>query len=113
MPPGPDSAFVFVEGPRMLASIGDWRPRFNGFSGGFPPGYLDDIAILSEFPNRAAMRRIDELGLRYVILHGFPEEHEGAYGLEEIDEMLNDVPASASVTRSGDAWLIDLRPENG
>jgi hypothetical protein len=109
MLPGSGPPFVFVEGPRLLESIGDWRPRFNGFSGGFPPGYLDDIAELSEFPKQSAMDRIQELGLRYVVLHGSPDTEAGAYSFDEIEVLLENVPASASVTRSGDSWLIDLR----
>ena len=107
---GTDPAFVFVEGPRMLASVGHWRPRFNGFSGGFPPGYLDDILTVSRFPDPSAMGTIDELGLRYIILHGSSVPHEGSYGLEEIEEILDELEDSASVAEFDHVWLIDLRP---
>jgi len=110
MLPGTGPPFVFVEGPRLLESIGDWRPRFNGFSGGFPPGYLADITVLSEFPNESAMDRIQELGLRYVVLHGSRNGGAETYSFEEIVMSLMAVPNSASVTRSGNSWLIDLRP---
>jgi hypothetical protein len=110
MVPGTDPAFPFVEGPRMLASLGDWRPRFNGFSGGFPPGYLDDVLELSQFPDATSMARIEALGIRYLLLHGSGHPDSVAYSFEEIERVLSLVSDVTSVKGVGADWLIDLRP---
>ena len=113
MLPASGPPYVFVEGPRLLQSLGDWRPRFNGFSGGFPPGYGEDVAALMEFPSQVALNRIEQLDLRYVILHGASEKRGDRYSYEQIRFILNDLPPTTSVERSGDSWLIDLRPAIG
>lgn len=110
MLPATGPSFVFAEGPRLLQSIGDWRPRFNGFSGGFPPGYPEDVAILASFPDQTALRRMADLDLRYVILHGSREQGEHSFSFDELEVILGALPASASAVRYGDSWLVDLGP---
>jgi hypothetical protein len=107
-----DPAFAFVEGPRLLDTVGDWRPRFNGFSGGFPPGYLQDTAQIMTFPEETSLKSINDLGIRYVILHGSPEGSDSAFAFERIEEMLSGVPEDAVVQRDANAWLVDLGPPN-
>ena len=106
-----DPAFAFIEGPRLLESIGDWRPRFNGYSGGFPPGYLEVIPTLMTFPDSEALDAMSDLGLRYVILHLAEEVTDSAYTSDQIEAILGALPDSASVTRVGSAWLVDLEPD--
>ena len=103
-----DAAFAFVEGPRLLASVGDWRYRFNGSSSALPPGYLDDILVMNDFPNSEARERIVERGLRYVVLHGAEVGSDHAYSFEHIAEVLRLLPAETSWERHGDSWLVDL-----
>jgi hypothetical protein len=107
-----DPAFAFVEGPRLLDTVGDWRPRFNGFSGGFPPGYLEVTARIMTFPEEASLGSIEDLGIRYVVLHGSPEGSDSSFAFERIGEMLSGVPEDAVVLREADAWLVDLGPPN-
>ena len=106
-----DPAFAFIEGPRMLASIGDWRPRFNGFSGGFPPGYFEAAGIMMSFPARAALKQLVEFDIRFVVLHGSELASDQAFSFEQITEILSGLPPDSSAVRVGDAWLIDLAPE--
>jgi 4-amino-4-deoxy-L-arabinose transferase-like glycosyltransferase len=103
-----DPRFPFVEGPRLLASIGDWRPRFNGYSGGLPPEYPADVQTLSQFASAPALERVDELGIRYVILHGAETPTEAAYSFAQVDDILGSFPDGSSIIRAGDDWLIDL-----
>jgi len=110
MLPNTDPLFGFVEGPRLLASIGDWRPRFNGYSGGVPPEFPADIQALSLFPESRAMSRIDELGIRFVVLHGAEAPSDSTYSFAQIDEILVSLPNISSSIRAGDDWLIDLFP---
>jgi hypothetical protein len=110
MIPNTDPLFGFVEGPRLLASIGDWRPRFNGYSGGVPPGFPADIGTLSRFPEPQALDRIEELGIRFVVLHGAEAPSNDHYSFAQIDHILGSLPDGASVSRVEDDWLIDLDP---
>lgn len=107
-----DVEFAYTEAPRMLASIGDWRPRFNGYAGGFPPGYFEDISVLSRFPAEEALQRISELDLRYVVLHGAENESRDSYSFDQVDEILRSLPATARASQVGFDWLVDLRPES-
>jgi len=106
-----DHEFAFTEGPRLLASIGDWRPRFNGFSGGFPPGYLEALAVMLSFPEPDSLERMTELDIRYVLLHGAERASPDTYTFSQIGDILEDLPASSSVIGVGDAWLVDLTPD--
>lgn len=119
-PPGPvvelpmrqasDATFAFIEGPRLLASIGDWRPRFNGYSGGFPSGYFEDISTLMLFPNLEAIDRMDDLGIRFVVLHGGSTEDESSYSTRDLRRILDSLPSGVVATEFGDDWLVDLDP---
>ena len=105
-----DPEFAYAEGPRLLASIGDWRPRFNGYSGGFPPGYFEDISVISEFPDEQALQRISDLGLRYVVLHGAAVESTASYSFDQVDRILDGLPTTTRVRRVGADWIVDLQP---
>jgi hypothetical protein len=110
MVPNTDPQFGFVEGPRLMASIGDWRPRFNGYSGGIPPEFPADIETLSRFPASRALARIGELGIRYVLLHGAEAPSNDNYSFAQIDDILGSLQNGSSIIRAGDDWLIDLNP---
>jgi hypothetical protein len=107
-----DPEFAYAEGPRLLASIGDWRPRFNGYSGGFPPGYFDDISVISGFPDEQALQRISDLGLRYVVLHGAAVESPASYSFDQVDLILDGLPTATRVRRVGSDWIVDLQPSS-
>jgi hypothetical protein len=103
-----DAAFALMEGPRLLSSFGDWRPRFNGFSGSHPTGYMDYVPALNRFPDGDALEALAELDLRYVVLHGAESRSDETYAFDEIAMMVQGLPESVVVERSGDSWLIDL-----
>ena len=106
-----DAEFALGEGPRLLASLGDWRPRFNGFSGSVPDGYMDYVEVLNRFPDDGSIRAVDELGLRYVVLHGGASRTDLTYSFEEIETALGSLPDDATFDRYGDSWLVDMRAE--
>jgi Dolichyl-phosphate-mannose-protein mannosyltransferase len=107
-----DAKYALIEGSRMLSSLGDWRRRFNGYSGAAPPGYLDVIEEVSRFPQPSAIRVLKDLHIRYVVLHGEGDskESDAAYSPEEIMGIVSSLPASTSATQAGDSWLVDLTP---
>ena len=106
-----DAEFALGEGPRLLASLGDWRPRFNGFSGSVPDGYMDYVEVLNRFPDDGSIRAVDELGLRYVVLHGGASHTDLTYSFEEIETALGSLPDDATFDRYGDSWLVDMRAQ--
>jgi hypothetical protein len=104
----PDTEYVYIEGPRLVASIGDWRPRWNGFSGGYPPGYVESLPTIMQFPQPGAIAFLEANGIRYVVLHGAAEPTGSEYSFDQIRQMLRGLPDQATAIRAGDAWLVDL-----
>lgn len=115
----------FIEAPRMFLSTFDWHERVNGYSGYTPPGFDEQAADLESFPGPAAFERIDELGVRYVVLRTAPvgtfppsrielmgEDGVTSYGPETVEQMLAGLPAErvAGVERHGEAYLVEIRP---
>ncbi len=50
-------------------SIGTWFRRLNGYSGYFPPSYIQTVARLESFPDQASIALLRQLGVRYIIVH--------------------------------------------
>jgi hypothetical protein len=50
-------------------SIGTWFRRLNGYSGYFPPSYIQTVARLESFPDEASIALLQQLGVRYIIVH--------------------------------------------
>ncbi|MBI3079640.1 MAG: hypothetical protein HYY85_22040 [Deltaproteobacteria bacterium] len=46
-----------------------WKDLLNGYSGYAPPSYLMAQTLLGSFPSSAALGFLEELGVRYVIIH--------------------------------------------
>ena len=101
--------YTYLEAPRLVYGTIDWHPRVNGYAGYLPPGYELDLAIYPRFPEPSAIDRLSFRGVRYVILHIGQEN--GIPALTEADaaERLLRLPAGATSTREGSAYLIDLR----
>jgi hypothetical protein len=106
---GAGMAGVFEESPRLLYSIGDWRPRFNGTSGGWPPGYFEAADTLNRFPDADSLRLLDELDLRHVILR-VSEDGEFSYRPHEAAAIVAALPVGASVQQIPGGYAVDLQP---
>ncbi len=97
-----------LEAPRMLYSTLDLHPRINGYSGSFPPDYIERRTTFNRFPAPASLRAARGLGVRYVVLHvggygGYPQ-----YTDPQIRTIVAGLPPGATTHRYGDAWLVDL-----
>jgi hypothetical protein len=46
-----------------------WRPIVNGYSGFWPPSYIDLIAAVQPFPSDDAVNALRKRGVEYLILH--------------------------------------------
>jgi hypothetical protein len=98
----------FVEGPRLLASIGDWRPRFNGFAGALPSGYLDLAQVFNRFPAPDAVAALRRARVRYVVLHTSSTPDEWTYSDAGAARVVANLPPGAHAERVGAAWLVTL-----
>jgi hypothetical protein len=106
--PGQGAVWPYTEAPRMLLGIADRNPRVNGYSGFFPTTYLGDVVVLNRFPADEAIDRLDELGVRYVLLHLVGDHGYPALSDADVDAIRRGLPAGATSERHGDAWLVDL-----
>jgi hypothetical protein len=64
----------FTQEPRyMYQSTNHWQPLVNGYSGHSPLSYIRLLDRTRTFPNEEAVRYLQDFGVRYVILHNFPD----------------------------------------
>lgn len=98
-------------------SIFHWRPLVNGFSGFFPPGYEAFAAITGEFPGKASLAVLDEIGVRTVVVHNdllTPPERAGIQtrlaALDSRITLLGHFGTDDVYQLSGDGrgWAVDL-----
>ena len=67
-------ALGFTRAPiYMYRSIRHWQPLVNGYSGNYTEGYIVFLDATRDFPARAAVRHMQDMGVRYVILHSQPD----------------------------------------
>jgi hypothetical protein len=61
---------IFQDAPYVYFSAYHWKKLVNGYSGFIPPGYTRLYQEeLKDFPSEGSLRRIQQLGVRYVIVH--------------------------------------------
>ncbi len=97
-----------VEGPRMIYAAADWHPRVNGYSGYWPNDYVPVLRDLNTFPSAPAVARAKALGVRYVILHIGPSHGYQQLTEQQAQAEVDALPPTATATRYGSAWLVDL-----
>jgi hypothetical protein len=99
--------WAFVEAPRMYYATIDWNPRVNGYSGSVPRGFEDRGATLNTWPSAAAEELAEEVGVRYVILHGGVEPGGPAFSPDQLDDLVGRAEADGFVARPyGEDWLV-------
>lgn len=105
--PTDGARWAFVEAPRMYHATTDWNPRVNGYSGSAPRGFEERAATLNSWPARDADALADDLGVRYVILHGGVEQGTPALSEAEQDGLVDAARTLGyEATRHGEDWLI-------
>ena len=113
--PMPDPAdgtrWAVLEAPRLLYATIDWHPRLNGYSGSWPPGYRDDVAVLARLPAAAALARLRERCVRYVVLHVGPFAGQAQFDEAQASRIARGLEgAGATVRRIGPDRLADFGP---
>jgi hypothetical protein len=66
--PRPD-ALPGDEAEHAYMSTFHWFPLLNGYSGFYPPSYLQRLGRLRGFPNDTSLRELRQTGVRYVVVH--------------------------------------------
>ena len=87
-----DTPEAFREADYVFYSTRHWHPIVNGFGRHEPPAHGDNITTLARFPAPEAIRRLRELGVRYVVLHTARASElraavEGARGNPDIEPL--------------------------
>ncbi len=69
--PGLDPMFAYL-------SIFHWKPLINGYSGFYPPSYVQRLQNLRRFPEPFSLRVLRRADVRYVVIHeaGYGENRE-------------------------------------
>ena len=57
------------EAQHAYMSTFDWYPLVNGYSGNYPPSYLNRLNQLAQFPDPRSMRQLRRDGVRYLVIH--------------------------------------------
>ena len=102
------AAWAYVEAPRLVYSTLDFKPRLNGYSGGLPPAYLEDIDAVTTFPQPAALDRLRLRQVRFVVIHIGTENGYPAFTEADAAAMVAGLPVTARADRYGSAYLVDL-----
>lgn len=103
---GPEPARM--EAKRFLLSTLDWKPRVNGYSGGYPPGYFPRAVEFDQFPAPRALRLVCELDVRYVVLRVDDPANHPPLTSDEAAAILSGLPGHARWEQHGSDYLIDL-----
>jgi len=69
LPMPKDEAFAGHDPDFEYWSISHWHPILNGYSGYYPPQYLDTLKMMQTFPDDRSIKQLKELNIRYVIVH--------------------------------------------
>lgn len=89
----------------MYGSIFHWHRLVNGYSGYEPPDYRETRARMREFPDDASIARLNELGVRYVLVH------QVYYKAEDFADLMDRILHRAELIPIGHYrdWLADTQ----
>jgi hypothetical protein len=104
-PPGDDPKYEYL-------SIFHWKPLVNGYSGFFPPTYVQRLLDVRRFPDAFSLRVLRRDGVRYIVVHARPYGDDRA-AYERILASLGESQDVANLGRfsdgEGDAAVYTLR----
>jgi hypothetical protein len=89
----------------MYGSISHWHRLVNGYSGYEPPDYRETRERMREFPDDASIARLNELGVRYVLVH------KAYYKAGEYAELMDRILRRADLIPTGHYrdWIADTQ----
>ena len=99
---------VFAESKRLLFSVGDWRQRFNGTSGGVPSGYFAVADVLNTFPSAASTQKLHDLKIRFVVLHTAEFKDDYSYTVAQAQEIVAKSPQGSKAIWLEAGAIVEL-----
>jgi hypothetical protein len=94
-----------------LWSLQHWQPLVNGYSGYYPPDYVQTMIRMESFPDTASMARLRAHEVRYLIVHrAFYEEAQYAQLLLRMAVRPEFHPGGTYKDSFGDAVLFVMEP---
>jgi hypothetical protein len=89
----------------MYGSILHWHRLVNGYSGFTPPDYLETRERMRTFPDDEAIARLQDLGVRYVLVH------QAYYDPDEYADLMEQILHRAELRPIGRYrdWLADTQ----
>jgi hypothetical protein len=94
--PGLDPRYLYM-------STFHWMPLVNGYSGYYPPSYLQRLDAVKRFPDATSLGHLRYDGVRYVIVHS------GGYSSEQFEEIRQTLTMNfglAKITELDDGWGV-------
>ncbi len=92
-------------------SVGTWHRRINGYSGYYPPSFIQTVERLQSFPDTASLAHLRKLGVRFIVVHRADLKPD-AYGslLLRMTNHPGITPRGLFKDPEGDAALFVLEP---
>jgi hypothetical protein len=89
----------------LYFSTAHWRPIVNGFGRSEPPDHAQVMSYVNAFPGPNNARKMRELGVDYIVLHGaaYPE------GVDDVLRVVKEGTDYELVRRIGTDYLIRVR----
>ena len=99
------------EATYMYWSIAHWQPLVNGYSGYYPPEFVQTVVRTENFPDDQSFRHLRGIGVRYVIVHrAFYAEEEYRDLMQKIGARRELQPQGKYSDSAGEAQLFVLAP---
>lgn len=100
-----DTPQWWLEPDYMYFSTAHWRPIVNGLGRSEPPGHPHVMSYVNAFPGPNNARRMRELGIEYIVLHG------AAYpaGVDDVVQAVRNGKEYELVRQIGTDYLIRVR----
>ena len=96
----------------MYFSIQHWHPMAVGYSGGYPRSYLNLLEETKTFPDFSAIRRLQEHGVTYLILHSAPDAAAYTQTVVRLSERREVQFVFADRTATEEVSLYRVTPRN-
>ena len=89
----------------MYGSTFHWHRLVNGYSGYEPPDYRETRERMRDFPDDASIARLNELGVRYVLVH------QAYYKAEEFADVMHRILRRPELVPTGHYrdWIADTQ----
>jgi hypothetical protein len=65
-----DAMWPNSESRFMYEGTVHWLPMVNGYSGFFPPSYLELLSVMESFPDARSIQYLRDRGVRYLLIRG-------------------------------------------